>query len=739
MASKRFKIEKAPGMHTTQGVDRELANVEAEKGETMLTTDGVSNEKLLVGIGGKKHSEGGTPLNAAEGTAIFSDNLKIKDPMILKFFNEKGKKPKTFAEISKKYDVTDDQEDLADEEIDHITRASLEKNIDNSAFKLSALFTMQEFHEKKGSPEEHSKHFEPFMERMGIDYENIFGSPEQAQQEQQVEQVKEGSPQEPQSYKDGGKVKYGNRIKNNGDVVFTKVVKDGNGGFKRIRTVTRDGEVIKRNVIAGEGSIASASDPTSYAQFRYGGNVELPKADWGDQIKMAPPYGESSAYTKEGIERLNKYLKGFDLKELSLDATPSIIRMKVKEAQKAAITRDPELIFDYMTTDDEGTSKSHRPNDKLQKIMTTQKGTHSPTGKDGSWTNEDLRLMLKDKSINVDHISDAYQDGKWWYRMVNSDITEVSKLEMDKLTATEQYKNAPIQNGLRYIHQGDGYYKAYKTKEDGTVIEVEADKAVVDELYKWDIDPMEVTPETERNMDFLWSNKRALNQARKNKRNIQYLEPFTATPDTSYTQQAYYNPDQAINAMQSMVNTQGTKNAMFAPQQQQTANFLAGQQFDMMSKIIGQYDDKNVAAYNREQMTNTQIANRASERLAGAITGHHDKTTVLKQNFANAMTAADNNIAENEIAMWQERADRLNLEATIGEQYAKDPNTGIHEFQKGKDYGPTNAAGKTVMDTYNEYMDLAPPGTDPAVIASLAKAHHSGKYDVQPMPVPTGT
>ena len=118
MAGKRFKIESAPGMHTTQGVDRKLANVEAEKGETMLTTDGVSNQKVLVGIGGKPHSEGGTPLNAAEGSAIFSHNLKINDPLVLKFFNESGKKPKTFAEISKKYDITKTQEQLEDEGID---------------------------------------------------------------------------------------------------------------------------------------------------------------------------------------------------------------------------------------------------------------------------------------------------------------------------------------------------------------------------------------------------------------------------------------------------------------------------------------------------------------------------------------------------------------------------------------------------------------------------------------------
>ena len=663
MAGKRFRIEGAPGMHTTQGVPRNLANVEAEKGETMLTKDGVSNQKLLVGIGGNKHSSGGTPLSVPDGTAIYSDKLNIKDPMILKFFNQSGNKPKTFAEISKKYDITKFQEELQNEDNDKITNSSLKKNMDNSAFKLSALFTMQEFDEKKGAPGEHSKHFEPFLERMGLDYEQIFGA---SQTEDQV--PVEGNP-----------------------------------------------------------------------EFRYGGRVsyDLPKADKGDVVKMAPPYDESKAYTKEGVERLNKYLKIYNLPELDLDAPRSAIKAKIIEAQRAAVNANPDLIFDYMTTDTEEGTKSHRPNDKLQGIMSGIKGDYKPTGKNNTWSNDDLRLMLKDGAIKPDDISSGYQDDKWWYRMVNSDITDISKQEMDKLVATDAYKNAPEQGGLKYIHQGDGYYKAYKTV-DGKVVEVEADPAVVDELYKWDIKPIDIDPETERNMDFLWSNKRALKQAKKNKRNIPYLEPMTAVPETYYADQAYYSPDQAINAIQSMVNTQGTKAAMFAPQQQQTANFLAGQQFDLMGQVIGQYEDKNVQAYNQEQMTNTGIANRSAERLANAITGHHDKTTTLKQQYANSMIAADTNIADNEIAMWQERADRLNLEATIGEQFAKDPNTGIHEFIKGKDFAPTAGTQKTVADTYNELANSLPPGTDAATIAKLALAQHSDKYDVQSVNHPQG-
>jgi hypothetical protein len=664
MAGKKCRIEGLPkaedGMHVTHGVPREEANVEAEKGETMITSDNSSNRKELVSIGGEKHSNGGTPLKAPINTAIFSDKLKIKDPAVLKFFNESGKKPKTFAQLSKKYNISKLNEQREDENNDKITNDSLDKSIENHTFKLSALFTMQEFHEKKGAPEEHSKHFEAFLDRMNLSYEDIFGTSGEQASQQMGEQIPMAA--------------YG-------------------------KEVSFDG---------------------------------LPMAKAGDVIKnQLPPYNESQAYTEVGVNRLNEYLDIYGIEKLQWPVSKTAIKAKINEAQKKAVETNPDLIFNYMTTDldpNDDTYKSHRPNNDLQKIMDAYKSKYTPTGEDGKWSNEDLDKMLKAGDISTENVLGAYNDNMWWYRMVNSDVKDVSQAEMDKLKV--ELENNGIQQGdYKYLYKGDGYYEAYRIKDDGTIEQVEADPAVVDELYKWEVDHMEDTPERQRNMDFLWSNKRATRQARKNKARIPYLEPFTTVPDTQFVDQAYYNPDQAINAIQSIVSTQGTKQAMFAPQQQQMANFMAGQQFDVIGKVIGDYEDKNIAAYNGEQTINTQIANQASDRLSRAIEGHHDKNNVLKQSYANAMTAADNNIAENEIAMWQERADRLNLGATIGEQFAKDPTTGIHEFVKGKDFSPTSGTETSVADRFNELKNQM-PGVEDNTIAKMALAMHSGKYEI---------
>ena len=63
---------------TLQPVPRDEANVEAEKNETVLTDADQDGFYELYNIGGKRHSQGGTPLNLPEQSFIFSDTRKMK-------------------------------------------------------------------------------------------------------------------------------------------------------------------------------------------------------------------------------------------------------------------------------------------------------------------------------------------------------------------------------------------------------------------------------------------------------------------------------------------------------------------------------------------------------------------------------------------------------------------------------------------------------------------------------------
>lgn len=139
---------------TIQEVPRYAANIEAEGGETVYgDIDGDGGLEHMK-INGKRHSQGGVPLNVPEGSFIFSDTkkMKIKDPAILTMF---GKSPKaggyTPAELAKKYDINKYKAIIEDPESDPISKDTAQLMLTNYRKKLSALATIQE--QMKGFPQ----------------------------------------------------------------------------------------------------------------------------------------------------------------------------------------------------------------------------------------------------------------------------------------------------------------------------------------------------------------------------------------------------------------------------------------------------------------------------------------------------------------------------------------------------------------------------------------------------------
>lgn len=128
-------------------IPRELANIEAEGGETVfgdLDKDGMLEHKTIVG---KRHSEGGVPLNVPEGSFIFSDTkkMKIKDPQVLAQFGVSYKKGGvTPAVIAKKYPLNKYKAVLQDPYADDLDKKTAKMNYDNATAKLGMLSMIQE-------------------------------------------------------------------------------------------------------------------------------------------------------------------------------------------------------------------------------------------------------------------------------------------------------------------------------------------------------------------------------------------------------------------------------------------------------------------------------------------------------------------------------------------------------------------------------------------------------------------
>jgi hypothetical protein len=132
---------------TLSPVPRDEANIEAERGETIvgdLNNDGMVEHAI---VGGKRHFRGGTPLNVPDGSFVFSDynKLKIKNKDLLKgIFNYGGSKGATPAQVAKRYELNKYVDILNDPESDALDKKTAQLMLDNNMKKLGQLALVQE-------------------------------------------------------------------------------------------------------------------------------------------------------------------------------------------------------------------------------------------------------------------------------------------------------------------------------------------------------------------------------------------------------------------------------------------------------------------------------------------------------------------------------------------------------------------------------------------------------------------
>ena len=166
---------------TLQPVDRADANLEAENGETAVLSLGGLPAQFK--IGGKRHSQGGTPLNLPDDSFIFSDTAKMKitDLSIQAQFGMVPKKSGyTPAAIAKKYDINKFRKVLADPNSEDIDRKTAEASIANCNIKLGKLALVQE--SMKGFPQGIPAIAMPYILANNIDPKSYLPTEGQAEQ-----------------------------------------------------------------------------------------------------------------------------------------------------------------------------------------------------------------------------------------------------------------------------------------------------------------------------------------------------------------------------------------------------------------------------------------------------------------------------------------------------------------------------------------------------------------------------
>jgi hypothetical protein len=133
--------------NTIGGVPREEANIEAEGGETIigdLNNDGNIEHFTITG---KRHSQGGVPMNVPPGSFIFSDTkkMRIKDRDVLDYFGMGGRSGGyTPAEISKRYKLNEFMQTVNSSNADPFAKRTAQDMLDKNMKKLAELAAYQE-------------------------------------------------------------------------------------------------------------------------------------------------------------------------------------------------------------------------------------------------------------------------------------------------------------------------------------------------------------------------------------------------------------------------------------------------------------------------------------------------------------------------------------------------------------------------------------------------------------------
>jgi len=149
-------------------VPRDEANLEAEKGETVLTDLNDDGTFELYDIQGNRHSSGGTPLNLPAQSFVFSDTAKAKlTKAQMEDMGVNSKKRLTPAKLSRRFPLNEYIGMLADPTADKISDTTADLMLQKNKEELSHLAFIQEGNKKFKEGVPLAAH--PYLVSEGID------------------------------------------------------------------------------------------------------------------------------------------------------------------------------------------------------------------------------------------------------------------------------------------------------------------------------------------------------------------------------------------------------------------------------------------------------------------------------------------------------------------------------------------------------------------------------------------
>ncbi len=699
---------------TLQAVPRDMANLEAERGETAygdLDNDGEMEHSK---IGGKRHSQGGTPLNLQPGTFIYSDtkSMKLKGQALAQFGKSVGSsKGYTPADLAKQYEINKYKAILADPNADQYQKRTAEMMMNNNKLKLAQLALAQEA--KKGFPQ-------------GIPQAAMMALPPEIAEQLQGMQEPQGMEQSPEAMeyqKRGGSTFSGNAWYQEGGI--------NNPGFKALPDYVQ--EKITSNMAYGGIHL----DPSKKGTFK----AQATRMGMSTQEAAAHILANKDEYSPEMVKKAN-FARNFAKEDGGL----------VEYQTAGQVQRVP-----VYSPQDQATLSSLMPNYNVGMPLNARTPGSVPV------------MQSKTKA-------GVYGEENWWDAAHQADFKQrFPEFFQNAPTwdpripgatrAFQEYVNPQlIAAGLSPLATDDKFgeltystpsltpYNKLPLKKPGLPVNIQ--QPVIGQtkpVSYWTGDdeaqmgPEETAPAAAKQasvkqvakkqsadrFSYMTPDKLAMLQSLFTRAGVPTMTPFVQAPDYVKQEAAFADPTRQYAAVAEQANMQNQGLRTFGRPQANLAGAsqIAGKQLEAISNIGAATNMQNVGIANQVNATNTALENQnlAQRAQAANMLGEMVNKYNL-ENFSMRDAADKQTLAAYQNA-FMNRA-MLDMVNRSNPYYAMDPITGRSTFKGGKNpFNSTTGSSAAGMNTYPDLLAYATKtlGMPQAMAEKWAESQLSGK------------
>ena len=671
-------------------VPRDMANIEAEGGETVLTDLNNDGQFGLYNITGPRHSRGGVPMFLPEQSFVYSDTAKMKfGRRELAEFGIESRKKMTPAKVSKKFQLNEYIGALKDRDADHISLNSAELMIDKNSRSLSKLAFGQEA--KKNFAEGVPLAAYPYLVERGIDPIDFKQKIENINREQAMMQ---SLPPEQRAQfmalKDmmaqAGQAEYGAELPKaqGGLSLFPNPPQISTPVLPDVNNFVRNAAMIRANNIANANAAAAAAAAAAPA-FNPAG---IPQ---GGQLGAG-----MEAYNE--LERL--FTSGDERWEKTLDKIYEVFK---DSAAKQGLTppSKEEMIKKFL---------QYQKNNYMVQDLVPQ-GLRTSAGLDAGAKNQNTQALFNE-------LKEQYPDLYQGYN-ISEDDTKLNPLFFQALSVVDRNSDEPF---LSYDTVGpvqksnwdqgttskaDGFYGNNTLNATGQVKEpgrIGVDGKVADETddsvaASSDVEPGDLPPPMDTpDPAFMIGDQLKLNALAMRDRDL--FLPYRQSVQIPSSGYILEDPTRAIAADTEQLNIGLQAIGAFAGPQSLAARSsqAQGQAAKNIANTISRVQQRNVGTVNRGKMVDAQFRAAAEAEQRKNIADVVDATNLTLQNYMDEKNLDREQFADLMANAYANRANTYNLN-TMYPYYNIAPD-GTVQFAPGAT--PQLAFSREAVDPYDE-------------------------------------